>query len=185
MKNHKDYTGSHLVAMTLKSAGVKNIFTLAGDHVLPILDVLSEDHFNLYDTRHEQAAAHMADAYGRITGQLGVAIYTTPGFANAIPALSNAFHSESPMLSISGCAELSELGRGAMQEIDQVAMASPITKGSWMVTDPNRIPDMISHAIRVAFTGRRGPVHLTIPVDIQQMEISSTDFNSNITPTYD
>ncbi len=185
MKNHKDYTGSHLVAMTLKAAGVKNIFTLAGDHVLPILDVLSEDHFNLYDTRHEQAAAHMADAYGRITGQLGVAIYTTPGFANAIPALSNAFHSESPMLSISGCAELSELGRGAMQEIDQVAMASPITKGSWMVTDPNRIPDMISHAIRVAFTGRRGPVHLTIPVDIQQMRISSTDFNSNITPTYD
>ena len=89
MKNHKDYTGSHLVAMTLKSAGVKNIFTLAGDHVLPILDVLSEDHFNLYDTRHEQAAAHMADAYGRITGQLGVAIYTTPGFANAIPAISS------------------------------------------------------------------------------------------------
>ena len=86
-------------------------------------------------------------------------------------------HSESPLLSISGSAELSELGRGAMQEIDQVGMAKPTTKGSWMVTDPRRIPDMISHAIRVAFEGRRGPVHLTIPVDVQQMEIDEKEVN--------
>ena len=185
MGNGKTYTGSHLVAMALKAEGVKNIFTLAGDHVLPILDVLSEDHFDLYDTRHEQAATHMADAWGRITGQLGVAIYTTPGFANAIPGLANAIHSESPLLSISGCAELSELGRGAMQEIDQIGMANPITKGSWMITDPKRIPDMISHAIRVAFTGRRGPVHITIPVDIQQMEISLDDVSLDVNTKYD
>ena len=185
MGNGKTYTGSHLVAMALKAEGVKNIFTLAGDHVLPILDVLSEDHFDLYDTRHEQAATHMADAWGRITGQLGVAIYTTPGFANAIPGLANAIHSESPLLSISGCAELSQLGRGAMQEIDQIGMANPITKGSWMITDPKRIPDMISHAIRVAFTGRRGPVHITIPVDIQQMEISLDDVSQDVNAKYD
>ena len=185
MGNGKTYTGSHLVAMALKAEGVKNIFTLAGDHILPILDVLSEDDFDLYDTRHEQAATHMADAWGRITGQLGVAIYTTPGFANAIPGLANAIHSESPLLSISGCAELSELGRGAMQEIDQIGMANPITKGSWMITDPKRIPDMISHAIRVAFTGRRGPVHITIPVDIQQMEISLADVSLDVNTKYD
>ena len=64
---------------------------------------------------------------------------------------------------------------GAMQEIDQVGMAKPITKGSWMITDPKRIPDMIGHAIRVAYSGRRGPVHLTIPVDVQQMEVGSYD----------
>ncbi len=185
MEKEKKYTGSHLVALSLKAAGVKNIFTLAGDHVLPILDVLGEDHFDIYDTRHEQAATHMADAYGRITGQLGVAIYTTPGFANAIPGLANAIHSESPLLSISGCAELSELGRGAMQEIDQIGMANPITKGSWMITDPKRIPDMISHAIRVAFTGRRGPVHITIPVDIQQMEISPEDVSPDVNAEFD
>jgi acetolactate synthase-1/2/3 large subunit len=164
-------TGSHLIAKSLEKQGVKNIFTLAGDHVLPTLDVISEQNFKIWDTRHEQAAVHMADAWGRITGQLGVSIYTTPGLSNAIPGLANAIHSESPLLSISGSAELEELGRGAMQEIDQVGMAKPITKGSWMVTDPKRIPDMIGHAIRVAYSGRRGPVHLTIPVDIQQMEV--------------
>ena len=151
--------------------GVQNLFTLAGDHILPVLDVVSEMGFRLLDTRHEQAAVHMADAWGRITGQPGVALYTTPGLANAIPGLAHAFHSESPLLSISGSAELLELGRGAMQEIDQVAMAQPITKGAWMVTDARRIPDMIAHALRLAYDGRRGPVHLTIPVDVQQQEV--------------
>ena len=165
-------TGSHLIARALQLEGVKNGFTLAGDHILPVLDVMSEMDFRLVDTRHEQAAVHMADAWGRITGQPGVAMYTTPGFANAIPGLANATHSESPLLSISGSAELFELGRGAMQEIDQTGMAKPTTKGAWMVTDARRIPDMVAHALRVAYSGRRGPVHLTIPVDVQQREVS-------------
>ena len=177
MGNSRKITGSQLISKSLKIEGVKNIFTIAGDHVLPALDDIYDEGFRLVDTRHEQAATHMADAWGRLTGTLGVSIYTTPGFANAIPGLANAMHSESPLLSISGSAELSELGRGAMQEIDQVGMAKPTTKGSWMVTDPRRIPDMISHAIRVAFEGRRGPVHLTIPVDVQQMEIDEKEVN--------
>ncbi len=175
MSESRKITGSNLISKSLKMEGVENIFTLAGDHVLPALDVMSDEGFRLYDTRHEQAATHMADAWGRLTGKLGVAVYTTPGFANSIPGLANALHSESPLLSISGCAELEELGRGAMQEIDQVGMARPTTKGSWMVTDPRRIPDMIAHAVRIAFDGRRGPVHLTIPVDVQQMEVSEGD----------
>ena len=168
-------TGSHLIAKALQFEGVKNVFTLAGDHILPVLDVMSDMGFHFVDTRHEQAAAHMADAWGRLTGQPGVAMYTTPGLANAIPGLTNASHSESPLLSISGSAELSELGRGAMQEIDQVGMARPVTKGAWMVTDVRRIPDMIAHALRVAYSGRRGPVHLTIPVDIQQQVVSEDE----------
>ena len=164
-------TGSHLIARALALEGVHNVFTIAGDHILPALDAMADMNFRFVDTRHEQAAAHMADAWARITGEPGVAMYTTPGFANAIPGLANAFHSESPLLSISGSAELAELGRGAMQEIDQVGMARPVTKGAWMVTDPRRIPDMIAHALRVAYSGRRGPVHLTIPVDIQQRRV--------------
>ena len=164
-------TGSHLISRALQIEGVRNVFTLAGDHILPVLDVMADEDFRFIDTRHEQAAVHMADAWGRITGQPGVAMYTTPGFANAIPGLSSAWHSESPLLSISGSAELSELGRGAMQEIDQVGMARPTTKGAWMVTDPRRIPDMIAHALRVAYSGRRGPVHLTIPVDVQELDV--------------
>ena len=168
-------TGSALIARSLALEGVRNVFTIAGDHVLPALDTMADMDFRFVDTRHEQAAAHMADAWGRITGEPGVAMYTTPGFANAIPGLANAFHSESPLLSISGSAELAELGRGAMQEIDQVGMARPVTKGAWMVADVRRIPDMIAHALRVAYSGRRGPVHLTIPVDIQQQRVSEDE----------
>ncbi len=171
MTTSKKLTGSHLIGKAIQMEGVKNVFTLAGDHVLPLLDVMSQMDFRFVDTRHEQAAVHMADAWGRITGQPGVAIYTTPGFANAIPGLASALHAESPLLSISGSAELAELGRGAMQEIDQIGMAKPTTKGAWMVTDARRIPDMIAKALRIAYSGRRGPVHLTIPVDIQQQEV--------------
>ena len=168
-------TGSQLIAKALKLEGISTVFALAGDHVLPVMDEMADQDFRFIDTRHEQAAVHMADAWGRITGQPGVALYTTPGFANAMPGLSNAWHSESPLLSISGCAELQELGRGAMQEIDQVGMAKATTKGAWMVTDARRIPDMISNALRVAYAGRRGPVHLTIPVDVQQQIVSEDE----------
>ena len=168
-------TGSHLISKALKLEGVDNIFTLAGDHVLPVLDVMADGDFRFIDTRHEQAAVHMADAWGRITGQLGVCMYTTPGFANAIPGLANAMHSESPLLSIAGSADLSELGRGAMQEIDQVGMAAPAAKESLMIHDARRIPDTIARAVRQAYSGRRGPVHLTIPVDVQEQELDEAE----------
>lgn len=168
-------TGSHLIAQALKLEGVDNIFTLAGDHVLPVLDVMADGAFRFIDTRHEQAAVHMADAWGRITGQLGVCMYTTPGFANAVPGLANAMHSESPLLSIAGSADLSELGRGAMQEIDQVGMAAPTAKESLMIHDARRIPDTIARAVRQAYSGRRGPVHLTIPVDVQEQELDEDE----------
>ena len=108
-------TGSHLIGKALKLEGVNNIFYLAGDHILPALDVMADQGFRFIDTRHEAAAVHMADAYARITGQVGVSMYTTPGFANAIPGLTNALHSESPLLSISGSADLSQAGMGSMQ----------------------------------------------------------------------
>ena len=170
-------TGSHLIGKALKLEGVTNIFTLAGDHILPLLDVMADQDFRFIDTRHEQAAVHMADAWGRITGQLGVCTYTTPGFANAIPGLTNAMHSESPLLSIAGSADLAELGRGAMQEIDQVGMAAPVAKESLMIYDARRIPDTIARAVRLAYSGRRGPVHLTIPMDVQEQEVEESEVN--------
>jgi acetolactate synthase-1/2/3 large subunit len=161
-------TGADLISRALKLEGVTNIFALAGDHILPVLDTMAEQGFRIIDTRHEQAAVHMADAWGRITEQPGVCIYTTPGFANAIPGLTNAMHSESPVISIAGCADLHDLGRGAQQEIDQVHMAAPMAKGSFLVHDARRIPEFIRQAMRLAFSGRRGPVHLTIPINLQE-----------------
>ncbi len=175
MAGSKKVTGSQIIADSLKLEGVRNIFMIAGDHLLPTFDLMSEMDFRFIDTRHEQAAVHMADAWGRITGGPGVAMYTTPGFANAVPGLASALHAESPLLSISGSAESYDLGRGAMQEIDQVGMARPVVKGAWVVPDARRIPDMLAHALRVAYSGRRGPVHLTIPVDMQQQEVSESE----------
>jgi acetolactate synthase I/II/III large subunit len=175
MSSSKKVTGSHLIGKALQLEGVRNIFTIAGDHILPVLDVLADMDFRFVDTRHEQAAVHMADAWGRLTGQPGVSMYTTPGFANALPGLAHALHSESPVISISGSADLSELGRGAMQEIDQVSAALPFTKGSWMVHDARRIPDFIARAVRTAYAGRRGPVHLTIPMDVQEQKVSEDE----------
>ncbi len=168
-------TGAQLVCRALKLEGVTNIFTLAGDHILPILDAMADQDFRIIDTRHEQAAVHMADGWARITEQPGVCMYTTPGFANAIPGLTNASHTESPVISIAGCADLAHLGRGAQQEIDQVAMAAPVTKGSFMVHDIRRIPEFIARALRLAFSGRRGPIHLTIPVDLQERSVDEAE----------
>lgn len=171
----KTVTGGQLIGQALQSEGVSTIFTLAGDHILPAIDVMADMNFRFIDTRHEAAAAHMADAWGKITGQPGVAMYTTPGFANAIPGLTAAMYSETPLISISGSAPLHELGRGAMQEIEQVAMAKPTTKDAWLVTDARRIPHMIAQALRVAYSNRRGPVHLTIPIDIQEQEVQQDE----------
>ena len=174
-------TGGQLICKALKFEGVKNIFGLAGDHILPTLDVMADQDFRIIDTRHEQAAVHMADAWSRITETPGVCMYTTPGFANAIPGLANAMHSEAPVISIAGCADGHDLGRGAQQEIDQVGMAGPVCKGSFLVHDIRRIPEFIARATRLAFSGRRGPVHLTVPIDLQEESVEEDEVVSGAT----
>lgn len=160
-------SGAQIIARALRTEGVDTIFTLAGDHILPLLDTLDDEGFRLVDCRHEQAAVHMAEMWARVTGELGVVAVTTPGHANALPGLINAMSTESPILNIAGSADLRNYHRGAMQEIDQVGIARTVTKGAWLAHDPRRIPDLIATAIRTAFEGRRGPAHLTIPVDVQ------------------
>lgn len=168
-------SGAELVCRALEVEGVKHIFTLAGDHILPLLDSTADHDFRIIDTRNEQAAVHMANAWGRLTGTPGICTYTTPGFTNAIPGLANAAYSESPVVSIAGCADSLDLGRGAQQEIDQVGLAAPVTKMSVLVSDARRIPQVLAHALRVAFSGRRGPVHLTIPTDVQQQLVNEDE----------
>src|ERR1043165_3191669 len=168
-------TGMDLICKALKLESVKNVFGLAGDHILPLLNTMVDQDFRIIDTRHEQAAVHMADAWSRITEQPGVCMYTTPGLANAIPGLTNAVHTEGAVISIAGCADTHDLGRGAQQEIEQVAMAAPICKGSFMVPDARRIPEFIARAVRLAFSGRRGPVHLTIPIDVQEQSVDENE----------
>ena len=168
--------GAHLALRCLKLEGVRKLFTIVGDTILPICDAAVDEGLELVDTRHEAAALHMADAWTRLTGEPAVALVTGgPGFANAISALPPIFASESPVVLIAGCGELAERGMYGFQEIDQVGLAAPATKGSWMVLDRRRIPDMIATAFRTALDGRRGPVQLTIPIDIQEQAVADGD----------
>ena len=105
-------TGSHLICEALKLEGVRNIFALAGDHILPVLDVMADQDFRIIDTRHEQAAVHMADAYARVTGGLGVGITSTGVAAgNAAGSLVEALVAGTPVLHLTGQVELPYLDR--------------------------------------------------------------------------
>ena len=169
-------TGAHLFVRCLKLEGVKKVFTIVGDTILPLVDAAHDEGIEFIDTRHEGAAMHMADGYARITGEPSVGMFTGgPGFANAISGLPAIYTSESPVIFVAGCAELPEKGMVTFQEIDQTAMAEPVTKGSWLVHDTTRIPEYVATAFRTAMSGRPGPVHLTLPIDLQEAVISEDD----------
>ena len=162
-----DLPGGHLVARTLKLAGVNHLFTLCGGHILPIYDGCLTEGIQVVDMRHEQACAHAGDAYARLTRNIGVAAVTAgPGVTDAVTGVANAFSARSPLLLIGGAAPLGLRGLGALQETEQVALLRPITKGSWTVAETRQIPEVLTTAIRTALTGRPGPVFVEIPVDL-------------------
>jgi len=162
-----DLTGGQLVARVLKQAGVGHVFTLCGGHILPIYDGCLDEGIAVIDTRHEQAAAHAADAYARLTRNVGVAMVAPgPGVTDAVTGVANAYAARSPMLLIGGAAPLGLRGLGALQEMEQVALLRPITKGSFTVPETRQIPEVLTTAIRTALSGRPGPVFVEIPVDL-------------------
>lgn len=172
-------TGSHLFVRSLKQEGIKKVFTIVGDTILPLVDAAADEGIEFIDTRHEGAAMHMADGYSRITGEPSVAMFTGgPGFSNAISGLPATYTSESPVILIAGCAELPGKGMDTFQEIDQIEMAKPVTKGSWLIHDKNRIQEYVATAFRTAMSGRPGPVHLTLPMDIQEAIIDESDITT-------
>src|SRR5882672_1441264 len=162
-----ELNGGHLVARTLKQAGVGHIFTLCGGHILPIYDGCLTEDVQVVDMRHEQACAHAADAYARLTRNIGVAVVTAgPGVTDAVTGIANAHSARSPVLLIGGAAPLALRGLGSLQEVEQVDLLRPITKGSWTVSETRQIPEVLTTAIRHALTGRPGPVFVEIPVDL-------------------
>ena len=115
-------TGAHLIMRSLKLEGIRRIFTLVGDTILPICDAAVDEGIELVDTRHEGAAMAMADAWCRITGEPAVAVCTGgPGFANALSALPHIYSAESPVIFIAGSGPLPEMGMYSFQEVDQVS----------------------------------------------------------------
>jgi acetolactate synthase I/II/III large subunit len=177
--------GADIVVRTLENAGHTTIFTLSGNHIMSIFDAAIETTLDLVHTRHEAAAVHAADAFGRLTGRPGIAMVTGgPGHANAAAALMTALGQESPVVLLSGHTETTQLGRGGFQELRQADMAAPVAKASWMATDTARLGLDVAKAVRIATSGRPGPVHLSLPSDLLDARVpadavawpNSTDF---------
>lgn len=163
----KTLRGADIVARTLEQLGATKVFTLSGNHIMSIFDAALETKLELIHVRHEAATVHMADAWGRLTGEAGIAMVTGgPGHANAVGALYTALAAESPMVLLSGHAMTSELGRGGFQEIRQADMAAPVTKASWTSTSAADLGRDVAEAVRIATTGRPGPVHVSLPSDL-------------------
>ena len=160
-------TGATRLVDALAAAGVRRIFALSGNQILSVFDATIGRDVAIVHTRHEAAAVHMADAWGRLTEQPGVALVTAgPGHLNAISALYGARMAESPVLLLSGASPRSQRGRGAFQELDQVAAARPVVKAAWSLEDPARVGDDVARALGLATSGRPGPVHLSLPGDV-------------------
>jgi len=160
-------TGGHLVARALKAEGIEAIFTLCGGHIIDIYEGCTDAGIRIIDVRHEQAAAHAADAWTRLTGIPGCAVVTAgPGTTDTVTAVANAWRAQTPMLVIGGQGALKQAHMGSLQELDHVALMKPITKFAATVYHTERIPDILGMAFRQAYNGRPGPVFVEIPRDI-------------------
>jgi thiamine pyrophosphate-dependent acetolactate synthase large subunit-like protein len=161
-------TGGELVVRTLMKAGVTNIFGLHGAHLETIFQSCLDHHIPITDTRHEVAAGHAAEGYARSTRGLGVAMVTAgPGFTNVITSMANAYLDRTPVLYITGSSGLGEAETNTLQSgLDQVAVATPITKWAHRITVTQTIPRLVAQAVRLATSAPSGPVLLDIPADV-------------------
>ncbi len=165
--------GADILVQALKTAGVSRIFSLSGNHIMPVYDALVGSGIEIIHVRHEAAAVHMADAWARLTGECGVALVTGgQGHSNAVAALPTAMAGEVPVLLLSGHAPLGELGLGAFQELEQARMAEPVCKKAFTASSPEALAGEVAGAIRLARSGRPGPVHLSLPTDVLDARIA-------------
>lgn len=160
-------TGGQLTAEALREQGVETVFTLSGGHITPIYQHLEHSPIKLFDTRHEQAAVFMAEAWGRMNRKPGTAMVTAgPGFTNALTAVANARLANSPLVLISGCVGIECIEKLDLQDMRQAPVIEPMVKKALVCHKPERIPEFIDLAYRTAICGRPGPVYLELPVDV-------------------
>ena len=160
------HRGADALVRAMTNAGVRRVFTLSGNHIMSVFDAALDAGISLVHTRHEAAAVFMADAWGRLTGEPGVALVTGgPGHATAVGALYTAAMAESPVVLLSGHAPNGQLGTGAFQEMRQAEVAAPLTKLAFTSASTDDLARDLATAIRTARSGRCGPVHLSLPTD--------------------
>jgi acetolactate synthase-1/2/3 large subunit len=163
-------TGAQILLEVLKEQKVDTIFGYPGGFVLTIYDEIyrASDWLRHVITCHEQGATHAADGYARATGKTGVVIATSgPGATNLVTGIANAYLDSSPLVAITGNVPLDFIGRDSFQEVDIKGITMPITKHNYMVKDVTRLADIVREAFFLASTGRKGPVLIDIPKDVQ------------------
>ncbi len=159
--------GSEILAQSLKSQGVDTMFYIMGGPMLETEATCIKLGIRAIDTRHEQAAALAAEAWGRVMRKPGVCMGASgPGATNLLTGVADAFANASPLVAIGGASPRVSFGMEAFQEIDQLAVFKPVTKWAERIYDARRIPEIVATAFRQATTGRVGPVYLDLPGDI-------------------
>ncbi len=163
-----ELSGGEIVVQCLKDEGVEYIFGYPGGAVLHLYDaIFHQDDVKHILVRHEQAAAHAADAYARATGKPGVVLVTSgPGATNAVTGIATAYMDSIPMVIISGQVPSPVIGSDAFQEVDTVGITRPCVKHNFLVKDVTHLAETIKKAFYVATTGRPGPVLVDVPKDI-------------------
>ena len=158
--------GGALLARAFAEKGITHVFTLSGGFCNPALEGFSDCGMTVVNAPHEQVAGHLADGTTRITRKPAICLVGPEGFANAVPAMMEAWGERSPVIFVTGSSTLKRQGSGGFKEIDDVSIAAPLTKYSASVTDGSRIPEFVDRAYKIALSGYPGPVHLSVPVDI-------------------
>ena len=158
--------GGALLARAFAEKGVTHVFTLSGGFCNPALEGFADCGMTVINAPHEQVAGHLADGTTRITRKPAICLVGPEGFANAVPAMMEAWGERSPVIFVTGSSTLKRQGSGGFKEIDDVSIAAPLTKYSASVTDGSRIPEFVDRAYKIALSGYPGPVHLSVPVDI-------------------
>jgi len=165
-------TGADILVAELARHGIRWVATLCGNGLNPFYLACKRAGIRLIDTHNEQAAAYIADAYARLTGQLGVcAVSSGVAHCNALTGAANAYFDGAPVLLITGASSGYGARRGVFQEFDQVALAAPICKSASFVTRSTDLAFLTRQAIAAASTGRPGPAHLTVPLDVLEGEV--------------
>jgi len=173
-------TGAEVIIKALEREGVDTIFGMTGGAIMVVYDAMYDSDIKHILMRHEQGAAHAADAYYRTTGKVGVALATSgPGATNLITGLANAMMDSSAMVAITGNVPSGLIGTDAFQESDIYGITGPVTKHNYLVRDVNDLPRVIKEAFHIASTGRPGPVLIDIPKDLQIEEFTG-DFDVEI-----
>jgi acetolactate synthase-1/2/3 large subunit len=173
---------SDLLVKCLENEGVRYIFGIPGEETLDLMESLRTSSIRFILTRHEQAAAFMADAYGRLTGRAGVCISTLgPGATNLLTGVADAYLDKSPLVAITGQADLKRIHKESHQYIDIVENYMSVTKWNGRIESAEIIPEMVRKAFKVAETERPGSVHLELPENVAAMDVQDM-YRSMIAP---